>query len=267
MRLPILLRVLFALLLVTASGAWAAGPVVQQLQCRGEEPFWGLNAGPEAALWSEPGKETRLRGAFTHLVAAPGWVVWRGTDARAGRSATPLVLSARQESCTPTMGESDKIAPLDWRAVIVRADGTVVTGCCSARSGLDLAAAPVAKTAAKDDADWSRQVGALQPAIEACLRDGVPSTERVSKAWPMNHGKAGVRLVDREGTAYDCVADLGTRQVETVERVAPGDALPGAGNPVFWPAREAPPLLQCGRAERVVDRRGRSVGFLNYDPC
>jgi uncharacterized membrane protein len=267
MRLPNPACLMFALSLATASGAWAAGPVVQQLQCRGEEPFWSLNAGPDAALWSEPGKETRLRGAFTHLAAAPGWVVWRGAEARAGRSAAPLVLSARKESCTPTMGEGDRIAPLDWRAVIVRPGGAVVTGCCSARSGLDLAAAPVAKTAAKDREDWSHQVGVLQPAIDACLRDGVPSTERVSKAWPMNHGKAGVRLLDPEGAAYDCIADLGTRQVETVERVVPGDALPGAGNPVFWPAREAPPLLQCGRAERLVDRRGRTLGFLNYDPC
>lgn len=267
MRLLKSVRVLCALLLLAASSAWAAGPVVQQLQCRGEEPFWGLNAGPDNALWSEPGRETRLRGAFTHLVAAPGWVVWRGTDARAARTAAPLVLSARRESCMPTMGEGDQIKPLEWRAVIVRADGVVVTGCCSARSGLDLAAAPVAKTAAKDDADWSRHIGALQPAIEACLRDGVPSTERVSKAWPMNRGKAGVRLVDGEGAAYDCVADIGARRVETVERVVPGDALPGVGNPVFWPAREAPPMLQCGRVERVVDRRGRTAGFLNYDPC
>jgi uncharacterized membrane protein len=262
------IRATLLLLLAAAPAAWAAELVVQQLRCRGEEPFWGLDAGPETALWSEPGKELRFSGGFGHLGrAAPGWITWHGTEARPGRRAASLVLTARKESCTPTMGEGDNVASLDWRAVIVRADGSAVTGCCSARSGLDLAAAPVAKAAAKPTEDWSHYLGALLPAIEACLRDGVPSTERVGKAWPMNHGKAGVRLVDAEGTAYDCVADIGARRVETVERVSPGDSLPGVGNPVFWPAREAPPMLQCGRVERVVDRRGRTAGHLNYDPC
>ena len=257
-------------LCVLAVGAASAAdaPTVQQLQCRGFEPFFAITAGPDNATWSEPGKEMTLRGGFKRQdFLRPPWLIWRGVDAKARRDAQPVVLTARKEACVPTMGEGDKIAALDWRAVVSHPDGRVMTGCCTLKTGIDLSRAPVARTAAKPSEDWSRHLSELLPAINACLTDGVPSTERVSKAWPMNQGKAGVRLVDREGVAYDCVADLGLRKVETVERVASDDTMSDVGSPVFWPAREAPPSIQCGRAERVLDRQGRTVGFLNYEAC
>ncbi|RZU02008.1 hypothetical protein [Rivibacter subsaxonicus] len=274
LALPLSARRLFAggaalgLCMLAAGAAAAETPTVQQLQCRGFEPFFAITAGPDAATWSEPGKEMTLRGGFKPLdFLQPPWLVWRGVDAKARRSAPAVVVTARQEACVPSMGEGDKIAALDWRAVVSHPDGRVMTGCCTLKTGIDLSRAPVARAAAKPSEDWSRHLGELLPAINVCLVDGVPSTERVSKAWPMNHGKAGVRLVDREGVAYDCVADLGLRKVETVERVALGDTLPGDGDPVFWPAREQPPSIPCGRAERVLDRQGRTVGYLNYQAC
>jgi hypothetical protein len=259
---------LCALALGAAAAAAADAPTAQQIQCRGFEPSFAITAGLEAATWSEPGKEVTLRGGFQALdFLQPPWLVWRGSDAKARRGAPAVVLTARKEACVPSMGEGDKIAALDWRAVVSHPDGRVMTGCCTLKSGLDLRQAPVARAAAKPPEDWSRQVGDLLPAIQACLADGLPSAERVDKAWAMNHGKAGVRLMDREGVAYDCVADLGLRKVQWVERVAGEGTLPGVGNPVFWPARETSPAIRCGRAERVLDRQGRTAGFLNYDAC
>jgi hypothetical protein len=52
-------------------------------------------------------------------------------------------------------------------------------------------------------------------------------------------------------------------------RAVPGDATPlaGADAPRFHPAREAPPVIACGRVERVLDRGGRLLGWLQYGPC
>jgi len=43
--------------------------------------------------------------------------------------------------------------------------------------------------------------------------------------------------------------------------------LPGAGNPLFYPAREMAPMVRCGKLERVTGSNGVTTGHLHYDPC
>jgi hypothetical protein len=55
--------------------------------------------------------------------------------------------------------------------------------------------------------------------------------------------------------------------VVATRAAAPGAQLsPSAESPVLWPAREQPPVIDCGRVERVLDR-GRPFGWLQYGPC
>jgi hypothetical protein len=133
----------------------------------------------------------------------------------------------------------------------------------------ELAKAPVARAAAKPPEDWAHLLDELAPAISVCLEDGVPSAQRVLKAWPMNRGKVGVRLVDAEGETYDCIAERST--VDSVRKVEEGaPELPGAGRPVLWRAGDPsslPPVPRCGRLERVLDAQSRLVGWLQYDGC
>lgn len=133
---------------------------------------------------------------------------------------------------------------------------------------LNLAAAPAAEAAGKPASDWSRYVDDLAVAMRYCVIDGGVPVEHVSVAWPMNHGLAGVRLVDVGGARHDCIADLATGRIDRVDPVPEEDRLPNEGEPTFWPAREAWPSLACGRAETVRLPGGALLGWLHYtDGC
>lgn len=250
----------------------AAQPLVPlEAVCGGDAPLWRAQIGPDTAsfLHSPDARRAEIhRGAFVRLVApSPGWVVWRGAAVKGTRS--PLVLTMRMEACSvPGPDWATPPRMLEHRVIASFADGSVAAGCCRVRLAFDAAAAPVAEFAGKPPDDWARWLPDLLPAIDACLLDaGVPAV-RVAWAWPMNRGKAGVRLVDQAGQPTDCVADLGRRKVERVgPPLSDVSAHADRTGPVFLPAREQPPLVDCGRLERVLDARKRLRGYLHYGPC
>jgi uncharacterized membrane protein len=240
---------------------------VRHLVCTGNEPFWRLEMGPKTARWSRPGREDveedELQGGLSGLgfLDPQAWV-WRGEVG--GDPAQTLVAVMRAETCHDTMAD---LPPFDFRAVVSFPDGLAATGCCRAALALDAAGAPHADLGIKAEGDWARLLPDLLPVVRSCGRGG-PTVERVVKAWPMNHGLAGVRLVGRDGQAYDCVAELASGRVESITPVPAGaTAMPGEGDPIFLPAREHPPLLECGRLERVLDPDGALQGWLHYGAC
>lgn len=150
-------------------------------------------------------------------------------------------------------------------ALVVAAGGAAAT---SEGGALDLATAPAAKAAGKPASDWSRYVDDLAVAIRYCVIDAGVQVSEVSIAWPMNHGLAGVRLVDVGGARYDCIAEIASGRIDRVDPVPGRDRLPHEGEPTFWPAREAWPSLACGRAETVRLPGGALFGWLHYtDGC
>ena len=47
-----------------------------------------------------------------------------------------------------------------------------------------------------------------------------------------------------------------------------GDTMPGEGQPLWLPAGNGPPILDCGRVERVMLGGDAVVGYLHYtDGC
>jgi len=237
----------------------------QQFVCRGNEPFWRLDIGADNAMLRRLGETDAIfRGQLTQFgFLDPEWAVWRGRSR--GDSRSVIVATLRAGSCRDTMSDEP---PFAWRALVSLDDGRAVTGCCSARRGLDIANAPLAVHESKPTSDWSRLLPEMLPAIRACTLDANLSVAQILKAWPMNRGKAGVRVLATNGKVSDCVVDLGTSRIDSVESVAAGAApLPGQGNPVFLPARESPPQVRCGRIERAVGKGGRTDGYLVYDPC
>jgi hypothetical protein len=75
-------------------------------------------------------------------------------------------------------------------------------------------------------------------------------------------------VVETSGTSVDCVADLAGRGTPRIDAVGAAEPpLPNAGNPRFYPPREPPPLVNCGKLERVVTKSGAVAGYLHYDPC
>jgi uncharacterized membrane protein len=242
--------------------------VVQGALCRGEEPFWQLEASRTTAVFNrlatKPNREVIFRGApqaFMYL--APAAVVWRGDSTHLPKET--LVVTLREEACRSTTTDS---APLPWRAVVSLKAGEALTGCCTVLAGYDVKAAPVAEFPKKSPDDWARSLPNLLPAIKLCLSDAEARAKWVAKAGPAGNGMATVRMIQLSGKAVDCEADVSGMGATKIAAVSAADPpLPGAGNPLFYPARDVAPMVRCGRLERVTGANGVTTGYLHYDPC
>jgi uncharacterized membrane protein len=274
------------LLCVSAFAAWAvtaraadlpsaptADPTGLSYVCSGNEPFWRIEMNQAAAVLTQPGlddiEEHVFQGrldAFTYL--DPPWSVWRGN--KSGDGGGDLVVVTREETCLDTMADE---AVFDHRAIVSFPEGHAATGCCNAVTLLDPAAAPPADPGAGSADDWTRLWPDVEQAIDACLATTRGDASTVVKAWPMNHGRIGVRLGGSRRERFDCIVIDGPNTVERIDPVAAdAPALPGEGAPVFLPSQGPsqgdPPRVSCGRLGRVVDSRGVTAGYLHYrDGC
>jgi uncharacterized membrane protein len=94
------------------------------ISCRGEEPFWGLEASRTEAVMTTPDGRTQRAGTLDVLDwLPPGWLVWRSaaTEPR-------LVLVLRAEACFSTMADEP---PRSHRALLIDGDARPAAGCCS----------------------------------------------------------------------------------------------------------------------------------------
>ncbi|MBP6597774.1 MAG: hypothetical protein KA196_09725 [Arenimonas sp.] len=234
-----------------------AGQVPRVFTCRGNEPAWALDIAAQGADLRTLDTESRFDG---ELKANQG-----GSFRFSGLAAdiTGLQVSALMApgQCFDTMADGPA---LPFIAQVVLPDGTDASGCCRAEYGLDVAAAPRFDAATKAPEDWSRWLADLAPALARCTSDAGVDTVDVPVAWPMNHGKATVRLRDSSGARFDCLVDLGSQRIEDVSPVPASESQPGEGEPRWLPAREAPPVLGCGRVEQVLLGGDSVLGYLHY---
>lgn len=234
-----------------------ADQVPRTFLCRGNEPFWALEVGVDGGVLSTPDGETVLAGELR--ATETGAFTFRGAPEDQPEAVLGAVLAPAQ--CFDTMADGPA---MPFSATLSFTGGLEGNGCCTAEYGLDLDAAPVSDAAGKAEGDWSRHLPSLATAVLRCAFDGGVATEAVTRAWPMNHGKAGVRLRDSSQARFDCVVDLGHGDIESVAPVAAGDDLPGEGSPLWLPVGEQPPVLHCGRVERVLGADGLLTGWLHY---
>ena len=256
-----------ALFAATAASAQQA-VVVQGALCRGEEPFWQLEASRTTAVLNRlpiKGKgEVVFRGApqaFMNLT--PAAIVWRGDSTHLPKET--LVIALREEACRSTTADA---TPLPWRALLSLKAGEALTGCCTVLAGYDVKAAPVAELQKKPQEDWARSLNELLPAIGLCLSNEETRAKWIAKAGPAGNGMAAVRVIQASDRAVDCEADLSGKGTAKIAAVSASDPpLGGAGNPRFYPAREIAPMVRCGKLERVMSGSGVVIGYLHYDPC
>lgn len=122
----------------------AAQPLpAQEIQCRGDEPSWGLAGTRTSAVYSMPGpkgrREVVFRGALFAVTGATApTLVWRGESTHLPKDT--LVLNLREEACKPTPADGP---PFTHRAVLSLRGGEALAGCCT----LKLTAAPAGKPA------------------------------------------------------------------------------------------------------------------------
>lgn len=240
-----------------ANSAPPAGQVPRAFLCRGNEPFWALDLAVDNALLKTPDGETALTGEL-RATEGGAWT-FRGAPGDSPGETVGAVLSPAQ--CFDTMADGPA---MPFSAAVSFADGSTASGCCSAEYGLDLGAAPAFDASTKAAGDWSRHLPSLAAAVSRCALDAGVATDVVTKAWPMNRGKATVRLRDSGLARFDCLFDLGSGGIEQVQAVAEAELAPGEGSPLWLPVRENPPVLHCGRVERVAGADGATTGWLHY---
>lgn len=255
-------------LFATAQAFAQQAVVVQGALCRGEEPFWQLEASRTTAVFNrlatKGNKEVIFRGMPQALMfLTPAVVVWRGESTHLPKDT--LVVTMREEACRSTMADTP---PLPWRAVLSLRTGEALTGCCTVLAGYDVKAAPIADSAKKSPDDWAKPLPELLPAINACLGNADARAKWVAKAGPAGNGMAAVRMIQISDKAVDCEVDTSGKGAAKIVAVNATDPpLPGAGNPLYYPARDMPPMVRCGKLERVVNHSGVTTGYLHYDPC
>lgn len=117
----------------------------------------------------------------------------------------------------------------------------------------------VALPAAAQAPGWERDVERLAPLLRACLADR-PGGMAVA-AWHLGRGAAVARLLLPGGAREDCRGDPSIGEVAAREAVAPADRRADEGLRAFMLER------RCVDAWRVVDARGRELGWLGYQGC
>ena len=71
-----------------------------------------------------------------------------------------------------------------------------------------------------------------------------------------------------EFARFDCIVDLGSGKIDNVTAVAADEVMPNEGQPLWLPAGNGPPILDCGRVERVMVGGDAVAGYLHYtDGC
>jgi uncharacterized membrane protein len=261
-----------ASLAATAALAQAPAPpqvaIPQQITCLGEEPFWRLDANRATGNLQRLGGRTRqaveLRGELAAIsFLTPRALVWRGNSTRL--PSETVVATLREEACGSTMKDGP---PQAWRAILSTRPGEALTGCCTVKNGYDTTKAPLAAFATKAEGDWSRDFLAYAGAIGRCVIESGIAVREVAKAWRVDRSLVAVRMVANDGKAWNCTVDTASKaRPQTASISVTEPPLSGAGAPVFYPARDAPPLVTCGRLERIAGPRGRTEGWLHYDRC
>lgn len=244
-----------------ASGQTAGSLVPRAFLCRGNEPFWALDITSTGAVLKTPDAETPLTGELK--ATDSGAFGFRGAPDDGAGGQVAALMSPGQ--CFDTMADGPAM-PFVARASF--ADGMEASGCCTVEYGLDLSLAPVFSPSGKAADDWSRHLPDLAAAIDRCMLDAGVATEVVTVAGPLNGGKAKVRLRDQGMDRFDCIIDLGGNKIESIGQVAAEDRQPFEGKPLLRPAGDPPPILACGRAERVLRGDGSLLGYLHHlDGC
>jgi uncharacterized membrane protein len=246
-----------------------AQPVVpQQLSCRGEEPFWSLEASRSSGVMQNVGGKTRqvveFRGELLAMpFLAPNAIVWRGSSTHL--PSQTIVATLREESCASTMKDGP---PRPWRAILTSRPGEAVTGCCTVKSGFDALKAPLAVFASKPEGDWARRWPEIAAAVQRCANDPSVAVREISKAMPAERAQVVASIVAADGKAWTCSVDAAGKSKPQFAAAA-GDAPGGANVPVFYPLRDPPPIVACGRLERIAGPgpRARTEGWLHYERC
>jgi len=206
-----------------------------EFEAVGVEPFWTLDLLRDWVSFS------RLNLPSVGSLPGPREVGAKGMRLEAG----PLLVTLMREPCVHTSGETYEL-----RAV-VRYDGVSYQGCARPLIGEEAAQS------------WAGNLPELLPAIDTCLaRARRPSTD-VTFAYPNEAGEVSVRLLDRDGGRFECIASKDGAKVRYFEAIGDRDVLSGEREPLFTRAPGAPPTGPCLKSDPAPD----DTGYLTRRVC
>ena len=207
----------------------------------GAEPNWRLDLLADWASFTRPG-----------LNDVGGMPTQRDFRAQGARIvAGPLTIVLKAETCAHEGGGSFPYT------AIVNFDGVPYEGC--ARRGANQAAA---------DSDWTSVISQLVPAIDSCLAKADKKPARVTIAYLLDGGQAGVRVLDAEGGRYECNAPVGGGAVTYWDSIGDRDVMQGERAPMFTRAPTAPPTAgPCQQNTPAKTSAGATIGWLSRKTC
>ena len=211
-----------------------------EFEAVGNEPFWRLDVLNDYVAFTRPG--------LSDVGGLPQPRDFRASGARI--VAGPLTIVLKAETCHYEGGET-----LDYKA-IVQFEGVSYEGC--ARRGADQEA---------NDSDWTSEIGALLPGIDACIAKADKKPARVTIAYPLDDGMAAVRILDAEGGRYDCNAPAAGGAVTGWDPIADQSNLTGERDPMFTRAPAAAPTGKCYTTTPAKLPNGATIGWYSRRVC
>ena len=143
--------------------------------------------------------------------------------------------------------------------------GALLAGAALALSACATAGGDAGSSGPSSYPGWAKFLPDLKPAISACLAQPVGPAPIILKAWPMNHGSAGMRIAASNGAKVDCVGSLGPDGKATLH-AAGMEPLPGESQVILVPVGSTVPTGACWASETVTIG-GDYMGTLAYKTC
>lgn len=113
---------------------------------------------------------------------------------------------------------------------------------------------------------WTRDLPRLMPAVEQCFaRAG--AAVRVTHIVEIAGGRHRIRVRERGGAGYDCIAESGDGPVSLFARLGPEEPPGNEERTHFSPPGMTRPEGPCFEHQRAVDDGGRVLGTLSTNVC
>ncbi|MET0545840.1 MAG: hypothetical protein ABWZ40_05990 [Caulobacterales bacterium] len=212
-----------------------------------EGPFTGGGMEPFWAARIEKGKLTLQRPEAEPVTVSIGALKPKDGVAKVTKNKLTLIVTA--QPCTDPSGMEQA-----YRMLVVYS-GDAYEGC--ARVGEP-----------PKDKDWSAELDAYLPAIDACLTKARAQNidARVTVAYPRTRGHTGVRLSGADGR-WECDAKTDGGAVSFLDPIGEEDVLPGEWAPLFTRAPGLAPEGKCNRNVEAKSAGGAALGWLTYESC
>ena len=114
---------------------------------------------------------------------------------------------------------------------------------------------------------WSNYLADYLPAIDACLAEMAGEADHVSLAYTLAGGATAVRLVDHDGSSWECATREDGTHVNSLRAIDAADAVLGEGDPIFIRALMPDASDSCYVFESVREANGDLIGALGFDVC